>query len=246
MAGIPGAVREAARLAIFPALAVGCFSDYWLSGASKSLRSRVAWMRRSAFRHAKWIGLEVRVFGSVPEAGLIVSNHVSYLDILGLSMVTGCAFVAKSDVARWPVFGTYAAMGGTIFVDRERRGAVADVAQAMKGHLDADLPVALFPEGTSTDGSEVRPFRTSLFEPVVQLGCTVVPCGMRYSVTDGSVADEVAYWGDMSLATHLPHLLSKSGVALEIHFGTPRRGQDRKELARTLHAEVCALAGLIA
>jgi lyso-ornithine lipid O-acyltransferase len=190
------------------------------------------------------MGLEIQVFGDVPASGLIVANHVSYLDIVGLSVATGCAFVSKKEVAGWPIFGTYAQMGATIFLDRERRGAVADVAALMKGHLDAKIPVVLFPEGTSTDASSVLPFRTSLFEPVVQLGGPVIPCGLRYSVAEGSVRDEVAYWGEMDLAHHMPNLLTKNGVKLEIHFGKPRTGRDRKELARSLRADVCALAGL--
>ena len=246
MAGVLGTVRGAARLGIFPALTAACFGDFWVSGASASLKSRVDWLRRSSRRHAKCMGLSIRVFGPVPTDGLIVSNHVSYLDILALSIVTGCGFVSKKEVRGWPVFGTYAAMGGTIFVDRERRSAVADVTELMKGHLDQHIPVTLFPEGTSTDGSVVLPFRTSLLEPAVHLGRPVVPCGLRYTLSDGSVANEVAYWRDMSLATHLPNLLTKTGLQLEMHFGKPRTGSDRKELSRLLHADVCKLAGVSA
>jgi lyso-ornithine lipid O-acyltransferase len=244
MASLIGAARAAARFGIFPALSAACVSDYFSSQASANLRSRVDWLSRASRRHAKWMGLDIRVFGEVPTGGLIVANHVSYLDIVGLSVVAGCAFVSKKEVAGWPVFGAYAKMGATIFLDRERRGAVADVASLMKGHLDAQIPVTLFPEGTSTDSSGVLPFRTSLFEPVIQLGCPVIPCGLRYSLEQGSVRDEVAYWGDMDLASHMPNLLTKTNVKLEIHFGSARTGTDRKELARVLRAEVCSLANL--
>lgn len=244
MAGGLGIARAGVRLSVFPALTAVCFGDYWLSGSSAGLKPRVEWLRRAASRFGRWMGLEIHVFGDVPRGGLIAANHISYLDILGLSITTGCAFVSKKEVADWPLFGPYSKMGATIFLDRERRGAVADVATLMKGHLDAEIPVVLFPEGTSTDASGVLPFRTSLFEPVVHLGCPVVPCGLRYSIADGSVRDEVAYWGDMDLVNHMPNLLTKRGVRLEIHFGKPRSGRDRKVLARTLRADVCALAGL--
>ncbi len=243
MANVLGVSRAAVRLSVFPALTAVCFGDYFFSGSRAGLKSRVEWLRRAAGRFGKWMGLEIHVFGPVPHGGLIASNHISYLDILGLSIITGCAFVSKKEVADWPLFGPYSKMGATIFLDRERRGAVADVAKLMKGHLDAGIPVVLFPEGTSTDASAVIPFRTSLFEPVVHLGCPVVPCGLRYSIADGSVRDEVAYWGDMDLVNHMPNLLTKKGVRLEIHFGEPRIGRDRKELARTLRADVCKLAG---
>ena len=122
--------------------------------------------------------------------------------------------------------------------------AVAGAAEQMRSLLEAGVPVVLFPEGTSSDGSAVLPFRSSLFEPVVELACPVTACAHRYSVEEGSVADEVAYWGDMTLAPHLLNLLGKSGVTLDLHFGLSRpRNGDRKTLARELHAEVSTLLG---
>ena len=242
MDGAAGAARAVMRLLLLPPLYWGCFGDFLLSGALTSIRDRVRWLSRSSARHAKWMGVRIRVHGEIPRDGLIVSNHVSYVDIVALGAVAACAFVSKKEVAHWPVFGLYARCSATIFVDRERRGAVADVAAEMRERLDAGVPLTLFPEGTSTGGSDVLPFRSSLFEPVVELGCPVTACALRYSLEGGSVADEVAYWRDMTLAPHLLNLLSKTGVTLHIHFGpSSRRTGDRKTLARDLHAEVCAL-----
>jgi len=241
MKAFAAVARAALKSTLLPPLAVWCLGDFLLHGANRSLASRVAWLSRASTRHAKWIGLKIRVHGEVPRAGLIVANHVSYLDIVALSTVARCAFVAKKEVATWPLFGLYARLGATIFVNRERRGAVADVAGEMRTLLDAGVPVVLFPEGTSTDGSQVLPFRSSLFEPVVELARPVTACAQRYSLDEGSVADEVAYWRDMTLAPHLLNLLAKSTVTLDLHFGPslPRTG-DRKQLARELHAEVSA------
>lgn len=237
-------MRATARTMLLPPLAARCLADYLCSRAHGKLPSRVAWLQRTALRHARWIGLQIRVHGEVPHTGLIVANHVSYLDIVALSSVVGCAFVAKKEVASWPLFGLYARLGATIFVDRERRGAVADVAEQMQTLLDAGIPVVLFPEGTSSDGSAVLPFRSSLFEPVVKLATPVTACAHRYSLEGGSVADEVAYWRDMTLAPHLLNLLGKSSVTLDLHFGPSRpRTADRKTLARELHSEVTALLG---
>ena len=237
-----GAARTAMRSLLLPPLAAGCFGDFLLSGARRSICDRVRWLSRSAVRHAKWMGVQIKVHGKIPSGGLIVANHVSYVDIVALSAVATCAFVSKKEVARWPIFGLYARCGATIFVDRERRGAVADVAEEMRGRLDAGVPLTLFPEGTSTGGSDVLPFRSSLFEPVAELGCPVTACALHYTLDGGSVADEVAYWRDMTLAPHLLNLLGKTGVTLDIHFGpSSRRTGDRKTLARDLHAEVRAL-----
>lgn len=237
-----GVARTVLRSLLLAPLAAGCIGDFLLSPAPRELRTRTTWLRRTAHRHAKWLGLQVRVHGEIPHAGLIVANHVSYLDIVALSSVAGCAFVAKKEVASWPLFGTFAKMGATIFVDRERRGAVAEVSGLMRSHLDAGVPVTLFPEGTSSDGASVLPFRSSLFEPVAELACPVAACAHRYSLADGSVADEVAYWRDMTLAPHLLNLLGKRGVTLDLHFGPSRpRIGDRKSLARELHEEVTTL-----
>ena len=237
-----GAARTAIRSLLLPPLAVGCLGDFLFTRANRSIRDRVRWLSRASVRHAKWMGLRINMHGEIPHGGLIVSNHVSYVDIVALSAIAACAFVSKKEVARWPLFGLYAKCGATIFVDRERRSAVADVADEMRERLDAGVPLTLFPEGTSTDGSDVLPFRSSLFEPVVELGCPVTACALRYSLEGGSVADDVAYWRDMTLAPHLLNLLGKTGVTLDIHFGpSSRRTGDRKTLARDLHTEVRTL-----
>lgn len=242
MGMVSDAARTAMRSLLLPPLAIGCLGEFLLGGVGKGTRDRVRWLQRVAVRHAKWIGARIRIHGEIPCAGLIVANHVSYLDIVALSAAVACAFVSKKEVAGWPLFGLYAKCGATIFVDRERRGAVASVAGEMRERLDAGVPLTLFPEGTSTDGSDVLPFRSSLFEPVVELACPITACALRYSLEGGSVADEVAYWRDMALAPHLLHLLGKTGVTLDIHFGPcSRRTGDRKTLARDLHAEVRAL-----
>ena len=240
---VSGTVRTTMRALLLPPLAVGCLGDLFFSGAGKSILARVRWLQRVALRHAKWIGLRIRVHGEIPHTGLIVANHVSYLDIVALSAVARCAFVSKMEVARWPLFGLYARHGATIFVDRERRTAVADVSEQMRKRLDAGVPLTLFPEGTSTGGDDVLQFRSSLFDPVVKLGCPVTACALRYSLDDGgSVADEVAYWRDMTLAPHLLNLLGKNGVMLDIYFGpTSHRTGDRKTLAHDLHTEVRSL-----
>jgi 1-acyl-sn-glycerol-3-phosphate acyltransferase len=242
MGAAAGAARTAMRTLLLAPLAAGCLADFLLSGASRSIRDRVRWLARASARHAKWMGVRINVHGEIPHGGLIVANHVSYVDIVALSAVATCAFVSKKEVASWPLFGLYARVGATVFVDRERRGAVAEAAAEMRERLDAGVPLTLFPEGTSSDGNDVLPFRSSLFEPVVELACPVTACALRYSLEGGSVADEVAYWRDLTLAPHLLNFLGKTGVTLDIHFGpSSLRSGDRKTLARDLHAEVRAL-----
>lgn len=238
-------LRILLRLAVYPWIVLVCWLDFVSSGARGTMRQRVDWLHRVAVRHAKWLGLRVRVHGQIPQAGLIVSNHLGYLDIVGLSAAGAFAFVSKREVAGWPLFGAYAEQGATIFVNREQRGAVAGVADLMRAHLEAGVPIVLFPEGTSTGGDRVLPFRSSLFDPVVKLACPLTACGLRYELEGGRVIDDVAYWGDMALLPHMLKLLGHTGLRLEIYFGpSSPRTADRKALARQLHEEVSTLAGL--
>jgi 1-acyl-sn-glycerol-3-phosphate acyltransferase len=205
-------------------------------------RAQADWLAACSRRLVALLGLRLEVHGPVPATGLLVANHLGYLDIIVLSAVTRCVFVSKKEVAAWPLFGPSARWGGTIFVDRSRRTEVAEVAVAMRAALAEGVLVALFPEGTSSGGAEVLPFKPALFAPVVELGCAVTACALDYALPGGSVPDEVCYWGDDTLAPHLFNLLGKTGLAVRVAFGpsAPRPG-DRKTAARLLHAEVTAL-----
>src|SRR5204862_3322826 len=104
---------------------------------------------------------------------LLVSNHLSYLDIVVLSSIRPCVFCAVRDVARWPLFGWLAHAAGTIFVDRERKFSSPKVVNSIRDAIAGGPVVVLFPEGTSSDGSKVLPFKSALVEPAVQLRCSI-------------------------------------------------------------------------
>ena len=207
----------------------------------ESLRWRAFWLQRWSRITCRLIGLELHHRGSAPIAGMIVSNHLSYLDILAYSAVVPCVFVAKKEVAGWPVLGLFARLAGTIFVDRKRRMNVADTNQWISRVMKAGVVVVLFPEGTSSDGRAVLPFHTSLLEPVVVSQSPVTPAAIQYHLNDGSVADEVCYWRDMTLLPHLTNLFSKRAVMARLAFGGHKfasASYQRKEMARQLHREV--------
>jgi len=236
------ALRAIVRLALILLLIVLAWAGYWLRVDRRCRRARARWLHRLCFRVAKVTGIRVVIAGVPPARGLVAANHLSYLDIILLSAIAGPVFVSKAEVAAWPFFGRCARYGGTIFVDRERRGAVGEVAAHMRTALDAGVPLVLFPEGTSSGGDGVLAFKPSLFAPVAGLDCDVTACAIDYALPGGSVADDVAYWRDHSFAPHLLNLLSKLGLGIRVAFGPPRpRGGDRKAIARELHAEVCAL-----
>jgi 1-acyl-sn-glycerol-3-phosphate acyltransferase len=190
------------------------------------------------------LGVEVETTGARPAEGvLIVANHLSYLDVLVLGASAPTVFVAKKEVAGWPVFGGLARGAGTLFIDRGRARDAGRVGAEMAAVLRAGVNVAVFPEGTSTDGGGVGRFKAALLEPAIAEGWRVVPAGLDYTAAEGvSVAGEIAWWGDMELGPHLANLTTVRRVRARVAWGKARRAAgERRELAEALRGEVMAL-----
>lgn len=188
--------------------------------------------------------LDVKVIadGKMPASGLIVSNHLSYLDILCYGSVAPSIFVSKEEVRSWPVFGRLASNGGTIFVDRTSRVDAHRVASEIEQALRDGIRVILFPEGTSSGGETVLRFHAPLFESAIRAGFPITPACISYEIAGGDPARDVCYWGDMTFATHFLGLLRKGNVLARMKIGHPRTQlNDRKEAARELHDDVMKL-----
>jgi len=213
-------------------------------GKSASVKDRALWLHRSCRRYVELLHIDLEIIGKPPEGGLMVSNHMGYVDIIVLCAVTPCVFISKSDVKRWPIFGYFAGLGGTLFVNREKRSDVGRLADEMRAILNSGAHLALFPEGTSSGGDSVLPFKSALLEPITQIDLPVTPACVVYSLPPGHglVSEEVAYWANMTLAPHLLNIFSKERIGAKVIFGEPRvHKADRKQLAKELHAEVLAL-----
>ncbi|HEU5071171.1 MAG TPA: 1-acyl-sn-glycerol-3-phosphate acyltransferase [Verrucomicrobiae bacterium] len=138
--------------------------------------------------------------------------------------------------------GWFVRLAGTVFVHRESRTHVGQVADAMQAAVVQGTLVVLFPEGTSSNGQTVLPFRSSLLEPATRLAQPVTAAWIGYELADGDVGEEVCYWKDMTLLPHLINLLGKHQVRARLRFRrVPAPAVERKELARQLHAEVVRL-----
>lgn len=206
------------------------------------LHARALWLHRWCRFACRVLGVRVDTVGSIPSSGLLVCNHLSYLDIIALSSIRPCVFVAKRDVAGWPLFGWLARCAGTIFVDRHSRFAAGAVVDLMRGAIAAGSLVALFPEGTSSDGSSVLPFKPALLESAVQLNCPITAGAIDYSLPQGSVADEVCYWRDMTLVPHLLNLFRKPKIESTLTLARfESRRTNRKQLACELRREIIRL-----
>lgn len=215
---------------------------YAITLGHPTLRQRAACLHWACRRTLRVFVERVEITGPLPTSGLLVSNHLSYVDISLLGSLTPVVFVSKAEVKYWPVFGWFAALGGTVFVPRERRGEVGEIANQIRQLLKDGHLVVLFPEGTSSGGETVLPFKSSLLEPVVGQTHVVHSGCVSYSLAAGVVSEDVCYWGDMTLAPHIVKLLGKPFVRARVSFADVREpANDRKELAKQLHAAVSAM-----
>jgi 1-acyl-sn-glycerol-3-phosphate acyltransferase len=205
-------------------------------------RARALWLQRICRRVGCIFQLEIQVDGALPAGGLLVSNHLSYVDILVLSSLTPSVFVAKREVKSWPVMGALAQLGGTVFIDRQRRTHVGAVNDEIQAALDDQALVIIFPEGTSSDGRTVLPFKSPLLEPATRLRHPLTIGRIHYTLADGADDTEVCYWGDDTFFSHLLNLLSQRSVRARVRFApVTHHGHDRKQLAQQLHAAVLGL-----
>ncbi len=212
-----------------------------LSKQQRDMRVQ-AWARDMLKR----LGVELAVVGTPAPTGpmLLVSNHISWLDIVALHAACHCRFVSKADVKRWPLFGTLASGGGTLYVERaSRRDAmrvVHHMAQALK---DGDV-LAVFPEGTTGDGGSVLPFHANLIQAAISADAPVQPVALQY--VDGrsrKPTEAVSYMGDESLLGSIWRTLRARDLRAVVTFGKPQfaGGRDRRAWAQDLRREIAAM-----
>jgi 1-acyl-sn-glycerol-3-phosphate acyltransferase len=202
----------------------------------------VRW-RNSIFRTwaraiAAIIGMKIRVSGPPPQVPFfLVSNHLSYIDIIALASQLDCVFIAKQDVAGWPVMGALCRSIGTIFIDRNHRRDIARVNALIKQMIVQGRSIVLFAEGTSTQGSSVLPFKASLLEPAARAGYPVSYAALGYRTPPGEPPAHLAvcWWGEMTFLDHLFKLLQVSEFEATLTFGSHAiRLSDRRALASSL------------
>ncbi|MBI3563585.1 MAG: 1-acyl-sn-glycerol-3-phosphate acyltransferase [Elusimicrobia bacterium] len=192
------------------------------------------------------LGLRVRAIGRpAPAAALYAANHVSWLEVVALGSLVPLGFVAKDDVRRWPVIGRLAACAGTLFLRRHSARAASRTMTAVLERLAEGRSVAVFPEGTSTDGATVLAFKAALFEAPARLGCDVQPVSVRYPVRPGRT-DVAPFIGDDEFLPHLLRVLAEPGLDVELTFAAPLsgHGRTREELAGAARDAVVDALGL--
>jgi lyso-ornithine lipid O-acyltransferase len=192
------------------------------------------------------IGLRLQVQGQPMRAGgAMVANHASWLDILALNAAARVFFVAKSEVAGWPGIGALARAAGTVFIARDRRQAGQQKA-LFEARLSAGHRLLFFPEGTSSDGARVLPFKSTLFEafftPALRAQMQVQPVSVIYTAPTGQDARLYGWWGGMELGAHFVQILSQTrrgSVRLIFHPALALSDMpDRKALAQACETAV--------
>lgn len=205
-----------------------------------TLERRARWLQTAARGVLSGLKLRVELRGSPAAGGLVVSNHLSYLDILAIASVMPCFFVSKIEVGHWPFFGWAARMGGTIFVQRGNLASAVSVAGQIGARLESEkkIPVLLFPEGTSTDGSSVHRFHSRLVAPAVDLGVPVTAAAVRYTMGDGRPERELCWYGDETFVRHMWKVLAAGQFVATVSFGSAQVYEDRRSAAEQTHAQV--------
>ena len=204
-------------------------------------RRRVQWWSAKLLAA---LGVRLQVHGSAHNgAALLVANHVSWLDIAAIHAVAPHArFVSKADVKRWPLLNRLIDAGDTLYIERERSRDALRVVHQMAAALAAGDTVAIFPEGTTSDGAALLPFHANLLQAAVSTGAPVQPLVLRFSDATHAVSLAVTFVGDTTLVGSLWNVACGDGLEVRVRLLPALAGPhaDRRSLATQLHADIAA------
>ncbi len=194
------------------------------------------------------LGIQLVVKGQPPAIGpmLLAANHISWIDIVVMHAARHCRFVSKDEVGRWPVVSTLANAAGTLYITREsRRDAMRVVHQMAQCLRDGDV-LAIFPEGTTGDGSTLLPFHANLLQAAISVDAPVQPVALQFlDAVSGQISFAPCYVGDDTLWQSLWRTLCTDNVQAVVQFGTPEhaQGRDRRTWAADLRETIAGLRG---
>jgi 1-acyl-sn-glycerol-3-phosphate acyltransferase len=203
----------------------------------------MGWARRLL----KVLGVQFRpgATPALPGGALLVCNHVSWLDIYLIFAARRVHFVSKAEVRAWPVAGWLARKTGTLFIERGRRADTARINAEMRSLMQGGAWVAVFPEGTTSDGRGLRRFLPSLLQPAVELNRPIVPAALRYRTLAGEYSPVPAYIDEISMWQSLKNIVGEPGLIAELQFGEPiLPNGHRRDLAAQAEAACARLLGV--
>lgn len=242
-------IRAITKLLVFIIFTItGCLIYLLLYSFLKIFRLpyeplRNGYMRNWAKCSARIFNLRVDYEGKPPrEPFILVCNHLSYLDIIPLYFFLNCTFVAKKEVKSWPVLGFLVYMMGVIFIDRKNKSDVVRVNKILTKSLNKYQGIVIFPEGTSTGGRSILPFKSPLLEYPASQNLEVYVASIHYKTSekDLEAVDSVCFFGArQSFPEHVFLMAKNHRIYCKIHFNEePVKATDRKELAEKLHQKM--------
>jgi 1-acyl-sn-glycerol-3-phosphate acyltransferase len=207
---------------------------------------REARVQAWAQRMLAHFGIELVVQGQAPVRGpvLLAANHISWLDIVVIHAARHCRFVSKSELQAWPLIGTLATGAGTLFIERSSRRDAMRVVQHMTERLGTGDVLAIFPEGTTSDGLSLLPFHGNLFQAAIAANAPVLPMALRFTdVRSGAHSLTPCYVGDDTLMASIWRTLCNPGIAAVVTFGEPQhaQGRNRRAWAADLQQTISAM-----
>jgi len=173
---------------------------------------------------------------------MLLANHISWIDPFALNASVPSRFVAKAEIRAWPLLGTLVTLVGALYIERGRRHAVASMNHRVRDRLKDGETVAVFPEGTTTDGRSLLPFHSNLVAPALDVGAECWPVAVRYT-EDGAPSTAAAFIGEMSIVTSLWNLLVARRLQIEVAFLEPvptAGNRDRHHVAEAAAERIAA------
>jgi 1-acyl-sn-glycerol-3-phosphate acyltransferase len=225
---------------LFLGLAVLYFRFPMIDGQAQQ-----AWIKRWSIWVARTLGVKMTVHGQIDpsiRSALIVANHSSWLDIVVINSIQPSAFIAKAEIEKWPVVGLLVARSGTLFIERGKRHAVHKVLQDAVEKLKQQRFVAVFPEGTTNDGTKLLPFHGNLMEAAIRAEVPVQPLAIAYRNLQGTLASSVEFVGEMTFVGSMLRVLGDDDLHVKVIIAAAKttRDQTRHELSEESKVVIAA------
>jgi 1-acyl-sn-glycerol-3-phosphate acyltransferase len=210
------------RIAAHVLVGITIVASIWSFTKRKSKMRLTKWWSKGLLKH---FGVSVITHGKLPDDHLantmFLANHVSWLDIYALNSIIPLQFIAKSDINNWPILGYLVRKSGTIFINRDSRKDTSRIVITTTENLAIGGNVGFFPEGTTTDGTIIERFKSSIVQAAINAKSTIYPVAIRYPLADGNINTAVAYAGDTTMGEAMMNALKQKKTIVELHFLAP-------------------------
>ncbi len=249
VASIAAALRIAVRAPLVASLLLGGLATiaFVFPRVNYARRDRIVarwsrWLLRACgIRLIEQPAAEAQSLSSMQGPALLVANHISWLDVFLMLGTTSAHFVAKIEIASWPVVGRLVIGAGTLFIERGKRHAVHQLNERIGSMLAAGRRIAVFPEGTTSDGLRLLQFHGNLLEPALRAQAPLVPVGIRYTDLKGRYSPAIDFTGSMSFGQSMKNVLGAPGFIATLHtlpaLSEPTTRQTAARAARAAIAE---------